>query len=496
MSVEPSWGAVRDIGRGDAAARSGIDLLSAIAVASGIACAILFVAAGLFYQLQMYGDGSIFSYSIAVRDAWAFHWHNISGRLFVYLYCFVPAEALVGLTNDAQAGIALYGFLFFSAQLAGLAATFAADRSRGRIVFKYSCGSTALLCPLVFGFPTEIWMAHALFWPALAICHFARAGIIFGVSVFAVLLALVFTHGGALIFANVILSTLLLRRAPLPVFARAGAIFVAVISIWLLVRIAYPADPYVATVLTRAALHVFDIGILGGDLVVLMACAIAGYAIVFFALRRRGVANDYLYAALAVAGALAIYWLRFDHALHADNRYYLRTLVMLATPVFGILAAIHALDAEENLTVSIPLLRHLVPALKSEFAVRAATGAFVLVMLIHAVETVKFIERWNGYTNAVRALASGTASDPDLGDPRFVSSQRIDPRFSGVTWFSTTHFLSVLVAPKLAPARLVVDPAATYFWLPCATAAASEKRTLPVPVESRRLLRIHACLHR
>jgi hypothetical protein len=41
----------------------------------------------------MYADGSIFSYSVAVQDAWAFHWHNISGRLFVYFFSYLPTEA-------------------------------------------------------------------------------------------------------------------------------------------------------------------------------------------------------------------------------------------------------------------------------------------------------------------------------------------------------------------------------------------------------------------
>src|SRR5262249_17121924 len=88
--------------------------------------------------------------------------------------------------------------------------TFAADRSKGRIIFSYACLSTACLCPLVFGFPTEMWMAHALFWPTLAVCHYASGNK--GIAlVFAMLLALVFTHGGALIFAVAIVVMLSLR---------------------------------------------------------------------------------------------------------------------------------------------------------------------------------------------------------------------------------------------------------------------------------------------
>jgi hypothetical protein len=52
------------------------------------------------------------------------------------------------------------------------------------------------------------------------------------------------------------------------------------------------------------------------------------------------------------------------------------------------------------------------------------------------------------------------------------------------------------VAPRLAPARLVADAGAAYFWLPCATAKANENADRAIPVESRRLVRIYSCQHR
>jgi hypothetical protein len=115
-------------------------------------------------------------------------------------------------------------------------------------------------------------------------------------------------------------------------------------------------------------------------------------------------------------------------------------------------------------------------------------------MLVHAVETAKFTLAWEDYKAAVLALARGAASDPDVGDPRFVSAQRIDARLSRLSWNSTTPFLSVLVVPRLAPNRLVVDPNANYFWLPCATATKNEEADRAIPKESRRLIRLHACL--
>jgi hypothetical protein len=90
----------------------------------------------------------------------------------------------------------------------------------------------------------------------------------------------------------------------------------------------------------------------------------------------------------------------------------------------------------------------------------------------------------------------GTASDPALGDRHFVSSARIDARLNRLSWSSTTHFLSVLLAPDFAPARLVVDPGNNYIWLSCRMAVASEQAERAIPAQSRRLVRVHACLHR
>ena len=147
-------------------------------VATGLCWSVAFVFVALSYELELYGDGAIFSYAVAVQDVWAFHWHNISGRTSAFLLTLLPAESLVGITSNPWVGIIAYGFLFYVAPLVGLAATYAADRSPGRLIFLYACGSTALLCPLIFGFPTEMWLAHAMFWPTLALSHYARSTVL------------------------------------------------------------------------------------------------------------------------------------------------------------------------------------------------------------------------------------------------------------------------------------------------------------------------------
>ena len=156
----------------------------------------------LQYELQLYADGAMFSYAVAVQDVWAFHWHNISARVSVFILTLLPAELYVGLTGSPLNEIKVYGFLLYGAPLFSLIGTFIADRSNGRIIFTYACGSTALLCPLIFGFPTEMWLAHALFWPALAVSQYARRNLVGTALVFIAMLGLVLTHEGAARFSD------------------------------------------------------------------------------------------------------------------------------------------------------------------------------------------------------------------------------------------------------------------------------------------------------
>ena len=89
--------------------RTGSDVLRALVVGAGLCWSIAFVALALCYELQLYADGAMFSYAVAVQDVWAFHWHNISGRLSVFVLSLLPAEIYVGLSGNPGAGIVVYG---------------------------------------------------------------------------------------------------------------------------------------------------------------------------------------------------------------------------------------------------------------------------------------------------------------------------------------------------------------------------------------------------
>jgi hypothetical protein len=471
-------------------------------MALGLGWSALFVLVGVAFRLQLYGDGSIFSYSIAVRAGWGYHFHNIADRMFVYAYSHSPAEIYVALTGDARGGIFLYGLLFFAAPLAGLLVTFAADRSPNRTLFAFACLSTACLCPLVFGFPTEMWVAYAAFWPALALGHSAGRGIVATAALFAAMLALALTHEGGLVFAGVVVATVGLRGLRDAAFLRAAGVLVVVLGAWIAVKVALPPGDYYASIIPAAATNFFDLHrLLASEFCMLLVAALAAYGMALVVLRR--VASAPALACGVVALALAVYWLWFDHALHTQDRYYVRTAIFFATPVLGALAALRALRAEDRLRLPAQWLQRLATLLADGIvtlgqgtAARVAAGAIALLTLAHVVETAKFVAGWTRYEAAVRGLAMGAASDPALGDARFVSSDRIDRDTNRLQWQTTTPFLSVLAAPSFLPNRLVVDPSAGYFWLTCQRASVTEQADVPLPVESRRLIRVYSCLHR
>lgn len=462
-------------------------------IATSLCWSVAFVVIALSYQLELYGDGAMFSYAVAVQDVWAFHWHNISGRTSVYLLALLPAETLVAITGNPWAGIVAYGFLFYVAPLAGLAATYAGDRSSGRVIFLYACGSTAVLCPLIFGFPTEMWLAHAIFWPTLALSHYARPTIRGAVLVFAAWLLLAFTHEGAFVLLLAVLATLALRGLQSTPFRRGIAILFMITVIAIASKMLFPPDEYYADAFVRAALHFFDPAIFGVEIVVELLAAVIVYVAMLKLISIWLPKRACIFALSALLAVLCIFWLRFDHSVHANSRYYMRTALVMATPLLGVIAALATMTGKGPVADPLAKLRHAV--VSSPGSMCALASILFAVTLIHVVETAKFVTAWSRYRDVIATLAMSQDSDPALGDPRFVSSRRGPPDLAPLEWFSTIPYLSAILS-NFRPNRLVIDPAGNYFWLSCATATSSMERQLVVPLRTRELIRTYSCLHR
>ena len=276
--------------------------------------------------------------------------------------------------------------------------------------------------------------------------------------------------------------------------ARCGLSLV-VVPIWAAVHALYPPDYYYASVFYRAALHFFDPAILTQGIVRELVVALAAYAVLLLALRRLIPTYAPIAAAALVAAALAVYWLQFADPLLAEDRYYMRTVLLVGTAAIGVIAAVVVIWTEGGFGEHTLLSRAMATLAGGAWAA-ALAGAIAIVMLIHAVESARFVDAFTQYRAAVRALAMGGETDGTLGDPQFVSAARIPGALDPLAWPSTTHFLSVLVAPDLAPRHLVVDPRANYFWISCRTATRNQETNRALPAHSLLLVRLHACLHR
>jgi hypothetical protein len=463
-------------------------------IGAGLTWSAAYVVIALYYQLELYGDGAMFSYAVAVRDVWPFHWHNISGRTSVFLLTLWPAETLVGITGDPWAGIITYGLLFYISPLAGLALTYATDHSPGRLIFAYACCSTALLCPLIFGFPTEMWLAHAIFWPALALGHYAKPTIAGAVLVFVALLLLAFTHEGAFVLLLAIVATLAPRGLRSTPFVRAMLSLMIILILAAATKIALPPDDYYADAFLRAALHFFDLKIFEVKVVLLLLAAVIAYGAIWLLFSIWLPKWECISALAILLGLLCIYWLHFDHSVHASSRYYLRTALVVATPLLGAMGAVAAMTREGIVLDRLAVMQQALSS-PSDRTLCVLASVFVVITLIHAIEIRKFVAAWSDYRNAIAALAMSSEADPALGNPRFVSSERISPTLRPLSWFSTVPYLSVILS-NFSPNRLVIDPAGNYFWLSCATATRNKDADLAVPVQTREMVAIYSCLHR
>ncbi len=487
---------MRGVSNGGAAESKGsfpgsIRTLRTFAAAAGIGSAILFVFVGVCFRFQLFGDASLFSYAIAVQDSWAFHWHNISSRSTVYLYAHVPAELYGRITGDASGAIRIYGILFYGVQLIGLALTWLFDRSAERTVFIFACASTAAICPLIFGSPSEMWVAHALFWPALAAAH-STGPRWNAVAAFATFLPLSFAHEGALVFIAAILATILLRDGERRRFLHGLGAAAAVLCIWIFVRITFVPDDYTGKVLASAAMNVFDPAILANRMLVLLAATAGGFMTLFLVLRSANMRHAPETSAAAALAALVLYWLFGDPALHASDRYYLRTALIVLTPALGVVAVCAAYEG--RLIRLAEKIYGVARGLFVNVGVRGVAVALLLVLLIHGAETARFAAAWDDHLVMFKKIVT----EPQPQSPGIVNIDPERPEFEELPWFSTLPYLSVLVAPGFRPARLAVDPKSDYFWISCATATASVRKAGPhgIPAQSRAMIRDLNCKHR
>jgi hypothetical protein len=340
-----------------------------------------------------------------------------------------------------------------------------------------------------------MWYAHALFWPTLALAHYApltAGGFLVTLAAFA---ALAHTHGGGVVFAAAAVLTTALR-VPSGALVRALAAFSITMAAWGIMQATFRPDDQISPVLVQAALNFIDPRNLMKAVMGLLIFATLGQAVLFLAFARLGFSRPGLLAASGMALALGFYWIVLDQNLLVEDRYFLRTALFYVVPPLGVAALLVTLQQEGRLIDPIAgWVPRAAQLLSRRGLAQAAMGALCLVSLVHTVETAKFVDGWTDYARFVRNLSKGAAVAAAAGDTRFVSSNSIPVDLREFSWSSTTHYLSVVATPDLDPARLVINPDEGYHWITCQLAKRHAGRRA-VPEKTRKLVEVHACAAR
>jgi hypothetical protein len=82
------------------------------------------------------------------------------------------------------------------------------------------------------------------------------------------------------------------------------------------------------------------------EIVIELLAAIAVYLVMLGVIALWFPKRACLLALSALVALLCIYWLGFDQPVHANGHYYMRTALVVATPVAGIVATFAAMNRE------------------------------------------------------------------------------------------------------------------------------------------------------
>lgn len=428
--------------------------MARMVTALAIAWCAAFLVVGLGARLLLYADGGIFAYAVAAADSWDFHFRQIPARAAAWALTAGLGEAVTRITGVPEWGVWAYHAAFLALPSLGLLATWGADRT-GRIL-PWAAASTALLLPLAFGFPTELWVAHAAFWPALALGWHAAP-----LPLLALALAITaLSHEAGLLWAIGAVGLLVLAPGWRPLRRGALAILPALAGFALLKLLVRP-DLYVAEVMGRVGSEFLMWRPAFAPVLLTFGAVLGGWLLLARLTR---------WAPALVVAALLAWWVFGDAPLHAEGRYYARTLIFVGAALLAFAAVLAARG----------WLRP--PGLDWR-------PALLLATLVHAGEAVRFTQGWLGHMQAVRALAATTGEGP-------ATVAALPPASAAFAWHSTVPFLSVMATPGYTPARLVVDPASTYFWFGCAQAQRNAAAERALPAATRGMVARYACTGR
>ncbi len=152
--------------------------------------------AAVLTNVMLHGDGAYFVFALALEDAWALKWRDISARASIYLFTVLPTYWISQAADLSPLDIAkLNGFIFYAVPALQYAVAAAIVWRSHPEYLVFPVVQYALSTSLGYGFPSEILLAPGFLWIALFLVLTNRVWSVWFAAAFA---ALVFCHELAL----------------------------------------------------------------------------------------------------------------------------------------------------------------------------------------------------------------------------------------------------------------------------------------------------------
>jgi hypothetical protein len=411
----------------------------AVAWAIGAALVILTVHAlvSVLIDLNAYADGAWFDFALRVGKPFQLVWRNYPTRITPYLLEFASAYGLMRAHVPADMALGAGHAVWCLAPVASLYACWKIAPAGKRIAALPPAAYFVFFGLLTWGFPTEIWLVAVFAWPAALLLLYGANTTANGLTVGALVIAMLFSHEAALVLVPLFLLAGWTRRyCRPPRIAFASVLSVAVgLALWLLVRQLVRPDPVIAMSVGFNARHFFGLAALTGH------PALAKYAIIACAaVVLANLAVSWPRLRLLALGVLLIWGLLIglqDAGLAGAARYQVRSVCLLALGGLILLSVAHRRWG---------LPRFLVVHARIWVLFAALAAGLMAAVVID--QNTRFALAWRRYDQALSAVVNRPGGETDL-PPSLAASP--------AAWAWGAPFRSILLAHDPQSATVVRD---------------------------------------
>lgn len=350
-----------------------------VLVAFAMSAALPVVA--VLFRVTPFADGSFFVLSLLSPDPWDFGWESYPSRLTAFALTILPPFWIGRLTGNGSLAVGAYSAIMGLLPLAGLLATrrVAAPGSHWLTICAIS---TIVLAFSVTFFPTEMWLAHTLIWPlvALAAKTEARAGAILALS-----LVTAFVHEAAipLVVLALLHGFLITRRVGLLL------VLAAVAGVSIAVKLFAPiANGEIARTVGDNALNFLNPDNFVNNFTIVATLAVLLLLALRLILRPDSRRAEIMILAVVCAAAAAqiAFWPGPPHVM---RRYVGRTII------FAGLSATLAAAILLQMSPAIAAMAERGRARYGDVLLGVLTVVVVVSAVGHVAETARFLRHWH-----------------------------------------------------------------------------------------------------